>query len=46
MYISADSTGVPMVPEELVGRKGKQVDGTAKTRQAYLEPVPNPISNY
>lgn len=36
MYISADGTGVPMVPEELVGRKGKQSDGTAKTRQAYL----------
>jgi hypothetical protein len=36
MYISADGTGVPMVPEELVGRKGKQADGTAKTRQAYL----------
>lgn len=36
MYISADGTGVPMVPEELVGRKGKQSDGKAKTRQAYL----------
>ena len=36
MYVSADGTGVPMVPEELVGRKGKQADGTAKTRQAYL----------
>ena len=36
MYISADGTGVPMVPEELVGRKGKQPDGKAKTRQAYL----------
>ena len=36
MYISADGTGVPMVPEELAGRKGKQADGKAKTRQAYL----------
>lgn len=36
MYGSADGTGVPMVPEELVGRKGKQSDGKAKTRQVYL----------
>jgi len=36
MYVSADGTGVPMVPEELVGRRGKQADGTAKTRQVYL----------
>ena len=36
MYVSADGTGVPMVPEELAGRKGKQADGKAKTRQAYL----------
>lgn len=36
MYVSADGTGVPMVPEELAGRRGKQADGTAKTRQVYL----------
>jgi hypothetical protein len=36
MYVSADGTGVPMVPEELAGRKGKQPDGKAKTRQVYL----------
>jgi len=36
MYVSADGTGIPMVPEELVGRKGKQPDGKAKTRQVYL----------
>lgn len=36
LYASADGTGVPMVPEELVGRQGKQSDGTAKTRQVYL----------
>ena len=36
MYVSADATGVPMRTEELVGRAGKQPDGTAKTRSAYL----------
>jgi hypothetical protein len=36
MYLSGDGTGLPMVPEELVGRKGKQSDGKAKTRQVYL----------
>lgn len=36
MYVSADGTGVPMVREELEGRRGKQLDGTAKTRQVYL----------
>jgi hypothetical protein len=36
MYVSADGTGLPMVPEELKGRRGKQEDGTAKTRQVYL----------
>jgi hypothetical protein len=36
LYVSADATGVPMRKEELVGRAGKQVDGSAKTRSAYL----------
>src|SRR5207248_9176126 len=36
MYVSGDGTGVPMRREELAGRQGKQPDGTAKTRQAYL----------
>lgn len=36
MYVSADGTGVPMRAEELAGRRGKQPDGTAKTRQVYL----------
>jgi hypothetical protein len=36
LYASADGTGTPMRPEELEGRKGKQTDGTAKTRQVYL----------
>jgi len=36
MDVSADGTGVPMVPKELAGRKGKQPDGKAKTKQVYL----------
>ena len=36
LYGSADGTGVPMVPQELLGRKGKQSEGKAKTRQVYL----------
>lgn len=36
LYVSADATGVPMRKEELQGRPGKQPDGTAKTRSAYL----------
>ncbi|MBU6401240.1 MAG: ISKra4 family transposase [Verrucomicrobia bacterium] len=32
-YVEADGTGVPMRPEELVGRPGKQPDGSAKTRE-------------
>lgn len=36
LYVSADATGVPMRKEELAGRAGKQPDGSAKTRSAYL----------
>jgi hypothetical protein len=36
MYIEMDGTGVPMVKGELAGRKGKQPDGTARTREAKL----------
>jgi len=36
LYVSADGTGIPMVSEELAGRKGKRPDGKAKTRQVYL----------
>lgn len=36
LYVSGDGTGVPMRSEELEGRRGKQADGTAKTRQVYL----------
>lgn len=36
MYLAVDGTGVPMVPEELEGRAGKQPDGSAKTREVKL----------
>jgi hypothetical protein len=36
LYVSYDGTGVPMVPAALKGRKGKQEDGSAKTREAKL----------
>lgn len=36
LYVSADGTGVPMAAPVLKGRRGKQADGTAKTRQVYL----------
>jgi len=36
LNIQADMTGIPMRPEELEGIKGKQPDGTAKTRQIKL----------
>jgi len=36
LYISYDGTGVPMTQQELTGRKGKQADGSAKTREAKL----------
>jgi len=36
MYLSGDATGVPMRKEELEGRAGKQEEGGAKTRMAYL----------
>lgn len=36
LYIELDGTGVPMVPAEIEGRKGKQPDGSAKTREAKL----------
>lgn len=32
-YLSMDGTGIPMRPAELVGRAGKQPDGSAKTRE-------------
>jgi hypothetical protein len=36
MYACGDGTGVPMRKEFLAGRKGKQPDGSAKTREAKL----------
>jgi hypothetical protein len=31
MYAGVDGTGIPMRPDELAGRPGKQVDGSSKT---------------
>jgi len=36
MYLGQDGTGVPMRKEELVGRPGKQADGSSKTREMKL----------
>jgi hypothetical protein len=36
LYIEMDGTGVPMVRSETDGRKGKQPDGTSKTREMKL----------
>ena len=36
LYLGMDGTGVPMRQAELVGRAGKQPDGTAKTREVKL----------
>ncbi len=33
MYVSFDGTGVPIRRQELIGRKGKQSDGSARTRE-------------
>ena len=35
-YVSFDGTGVPVRKSELVGRRGKQADGSARTREAKL----------
>jgi len=35
-YVEVDGTGVPMDSAALVGREGKQADGSAKTREAKL----------
>lgn len=35
-YVSFDGTGIPMRREELENRKGKQSDGSAKTREVKL----------
>jgi hypothetical protein len=35
-YISFDGTGIPVRKSELVGRRGKQADGSARTRETKL----------
>lgn len=35
-YVSFDGTGIPVRKNELVGRKGKQADGSARTREVKL----------
>jgi len=39
MYLGMDGTGVPMRASELVGRQGKQPDGSSKTREVKLVTV-------
>ncbi len=36
LYVSYDGTGVPVVPWETAGRKGKQTDGSSRTREVKL----------
>lgn len=36
LYCGVDGTGIPMRPNELAGRPGKQPDGSAKTREVKL----------
>jgi len=36
LYLGMDGTGVPMRSSELVGRAGKQADGSSKTREVKL----------
>ena len=36
LYLGMDGTGVPVRKKELVGRPGKQTDGSSKTREVKL----------
>lgn len=36
LYVTIDGTGVPTVPKETLGRRGKGPDGRARTREAKL----------
>jgi Uncharacterised protein family (UPF0236) len=36
LYLGIDGTGIPIRPSELIGRKGKQPDGSSKTREVKL----------
>ena len=39
MYLGLDGSGVPVRPAEVEGRRGKQPDGSAKTREVKLATV-------
>ena len=39
MYLGLDGTGVPVRPAEVEGRRGKQPDGSSKTREVKLATV-------
>jgi hypothetical protein len=39
LYLGIDGTGIPMRGSELVGRSGKQADGSSKTREVKLVTV-------
>ena len=39
MYLGLDGSGVPVRPTEVEGRRGKQPDGSAKTREVKLATV-------
>ena len=39
LYLGMDGTGIPMRASELVGREGKQPDGSSKTREVKLVTV-------
>ena len=36
LYLGVDGTGIPVRQSEVLGRKGKQADGSAKTREVKL----------
>ena len=36
LYVAMDATGVPAIPRETVGRRGKDATGKAKTREAKI----------
>ena len=36
MYLGLDGSGVPVRPAEVEGRRGRQPDGSAKTREVKL----------
>ncbi len=39
LYLGMDGTGIPMRASELIGRRGKQQDGSSKTREVKLVTV-------